>query len=82
MNNVYKNFRVRSSDFHPLNVRVLIGIGLGIPNLNAGNADQSLLREAIDKTDLDDTEARMLLDKTKHTDYQATDQALLASVAR
>ena len=31
---------------------------------------------------INETERRMLLDKAKHTDYQATDQALLAQVAR
>lgn len=31
---------------------------------------------------LNETERRMLLDKAQLTDYQATDQALLAQVAR
>ena len=60
----------------------MLGIGLGIPQLNPGHADQSLFQETLAKSEIDDTEARMLLDKAKHTDYQATDQALLATVAR
>lgn len=55
---------------------------MGIPHLNPGHADSAMLQDTLVKSEMDDTETRMLLDKTKHTDYQATDQALLAQVAR
>ena len=42
----------------------------------------SLLSQALNQSELDDTEKRMLLDKANMTDYQATDQELLAQVAR
>ena len=46
-----------------------------------GQADESLMTTAVEES-LNETERRMLLDKAKMTDYQATDQALLAQVAR
>ena len=46
-----------------------------------GQADESLMSTAVEES-LNETERRMLLDKAKMTDYQATDQALLAQVAR
>jgi len=61
--------------------RATIGLGLGIAGLNAGSADDSLIDQAIEAS-VNETERRMLLDKAKLTDYQATDQALLAQVAR
>lgn len=42
----------------------------------------SMLSQALNQSELDDTEKRMLLDKANLTDYQATDQELLAQVAR
>ena len=41
-----------------------------------------MLSQALNQSELDDTEKRMLLDKANLTDYQATDQELLAQVAR
>lgn len=61
--------------------RASIGVGLGIAGLNPGQADESLMTTAVEES-LNETERRMLLDKAKMTDYQATDQALLAQVAR
>lgn len=61
--------------------RATIGIGLGLADLNPGMADQNLMNKAIDES-LNETERKMLMDKARLTDYQATDQALLAQVAR
>ena len=61
--------------------RATIGIGLGLAELNPGLADQNLMNKAIDES-LNETERKMLIDKARLTDYQATDQALLAQVAR
>lgn len=61
--------------------RATIGLGLGIAGLNEGGAETSLMNQAIEAS-VNETERRMLLDKAKLTDYQATDQALLAQVAR
>ena len=61
--------------------RATIGIGLGLAELNPGMADQNLMNKAIDES-LNETERKMLIDKARLTDYQATDQALLAQVAR
>lgn len=61
--------------------RATIGIGLGIPNLNPG-VQTGGIAEALAESEKADIETRMLLDKAQHTDYQATDQALLATVAR
>ena len=50
-------------------------------NFEALNCILNLLQKAIEAS-VNETERRMLLDKAKLTDYQATDQALLAQVAR
>ena len=68
-------------DRNNFNESDLLGIGLGIPNLNPG-VQAGGIAEALAESEKADIETRMLLDKAQHTDYQATDQALLATVAR
>lgn len=73
----YHNGNHYNSIRNPL--QASIGTGLGIPGMAEHN---SMLSQALNQSELDDTEKRMLLDKANLTDYQATDQELLAQVAR
>ncbi|CAG5112120.1 Oidioi.mRNA.OKI2018_I69.chr2.g6372.t1.cds [Oikopleura dioica] len=73
----YHNGNHYNSIRNPL--QATIGAGLGIPGMSE---HASLLSQALNQSELDDTEKRMLLDKANMTDYQATDQELLAQVAR
>merc|ERR1719211_97843 len=59
-----------------------IGVGLGLPGLKPGINDKNTVREALKRSDNNQTEQMMIEDKLKATDWEATDTAVAEQVAR
>ena len=53
-----------------------IGVGLGLPGMEPGQADKNLLQVAMSAADNTLTEQAMLEDKIKATDWEATNEAI------
>jgi len=59
-----------------------LGVGLGLPGLKPGINDKNTVREALKRSDNNQTEQMMIEDKLKATDWEATDCAVAEQVAR
>jgi len=59
-----------------------LGVGLGLPGLKPGINDKNTVREALKRSDNNQTEQMMIEDKLKATDWEATDVAVAEQVAR
>ena len=62
--------------------KATVGVGLGLPAYDPGIADKTLLEDAIRMSDEDAIEKAMLEDKLLTTDWEATNEAIEAQVAR
>jgi len=59
-----------------------LGVGLGLPGLKPGMADKNMVRDALVQSDNTLTEQKMIEDKIKATDWEATNEAIEEQVAR
>eukprot|EP00092_Neocalanus_flemingeri_P022135 GFUD01024011.1.p1 GENE.GFUD01024011.1~~GFUD01024011.1.p1 ORF type:complete len:552 (-),score=140.82 GFUD01024011.1:329-1984(-) len=59
-----------------------LGVGLGLPGLKPGMADKNMVREALVQSENTLTEQKMIEDKIKATDWEATNEAIEEQVAR
>jgi len=59
-----------------------LGVGLGLPGLKPGMADKNMVRDALAQSDNTLTEQKMIEDKIKATDWEATNEAIEEQVAR
>eukprot|EP00118_Oscarella_pearsei_P014411 m.123282 g.123282 ORF g.123282 m.123282 type:complete len:506 (+) comp37818_c0_seq11:23-1540(+) len=59
-----------------------VGVGLGFADFKPGLADQMLLNDSVQASELDLIEKTMLEDKMRATDWEATGDALEEAVAR
>ncbi|TMS39032.1 hypothetical protein L596_005626 [Steinernema carpocapsae] len=59
-----------------------IGVGLGLPGMNPGEADRNLLDEVMRESESQQIEEAMLKDKLKMTDWENTDQEINQAVMR
>ena len=59
-----------------------LGVGLGLPGLKPGLADKNMVRDALVQSDNTLTEQKMIEDKIKATDWEATNEAIEEQVAR
>ena len=53
-----------------------LGVGLGLPGLKPGMADKNMVRDALAQPDNTLTEQKMIEDKIKSTDWEATNEAI------
>ena len=53
-----------------------LGVGLGLPGLKPGMADKNMVRDALAQSDNTLTEQKMIEDKIKATDWEATNEAI------
>ena len=59
-----------------------LGVGLGLPGLKPGINDKNTVSEALKHSDNTLTEQKMIEDKIKATDWEATNEAIEEQVAR
>jgi len=59
-----------------------LGVGLGLPGLKPGMTDKNMVRDALVQSDNTLTEQKMIEDKIKATDWEATNEAIEEQVAR
>lgn len=59
-----------------------IGVGLGLPGLQPGQADRNLMRDAKVLSEAQHIEETMLNDKLRMTDWEKTDEELQRQVSR
>lgn len=62
--------------------KATIGVGLGLPQLTPGLAEKNLMNEALKKSEEFHLEKKMLDDKMKATDWEATNEEIMELVAR
>uniref|UniRef100_A0A1B6DYA9 ubiquitinyl hydrolase 1 n=1 Tax=Clastoptera arizonana TaxID=38151 RepID=A0A1B6DYA9_9HEMI len=62
--------------------KATVGVGLGLPSLNPGAAEKSLLNDAVRQSEEFHIEQTMLEDKLRATDWEATNEAIEEQVAR
>ncbi|XP_055338378.1 OTU domain-containing protein 5-B-like [Paramacrobiotus metropolitanus] len=59
-----------------------VGVGLGLPNLQPGLAEQGLVAQAVGQSEQDVIEKQMLQDKLLASDWEATDEAIEQQIAQ
>ncbi len=62
--------------------KATVGVGLGLPGHSPGAADRQLMRQGVAASEESAVEKAMLEDKLKHTDWEATNEAIEEQVAR